>query len=648
MNRGEKPGTAANTSHAQQFQPPDKPLRIRPAPVSHASRGPSALTTRTETPASSASTSRSWKRNSFPAGRRDQTTLTQIDFVTPISQDTGSNDDDLDYIDERSRSRRRNPRDVIEIDDDSGNDAEQQPPSRRQPNRTRGVRFEQGAKDDTPRQKRKSSPSGGVIKQRRRKSGEGSKSAKKDKDRAKGNKTLTQMDYVRRYLKIEPDEDVKLEYTYITPKKSDERNLQRTYTRDTEGTPSHQHHGEQSSSERKRKLNGDAKPTEGRGEMSAGPVTPRKQIKHEIPSSQSPESPGIAIITSSQFRGATRSPQKLASASTARIKEESTRLYNIKEEAFQDSEPMLLFPDEIPSPSIVPNSPPSRQHTITDEASIDALVGPARPQNIPAPENNLETPDDREAPLNTQRTVVYETDAETDSGDDEELPDAPGSPRNPKTLDHIPRMADDLETESPNGESEDQDLPPINPSGLDVETEPPSEINPTSEASIYYQRLQPATQFPLGSIPTLNTQKMAELFPEDSNDQQNLRTMSPLPSSPQTQSRAMHKPDWPVIRQTQIPDPDRIQTEIVPESSPIARHGNGAETQDSVPREFVQVESSQAVDRLAKHNREEDSGPRGIFSRSQILTSSVMESIPLPAFLMDSQDSVGEPYSQPE
>ncbi|PYH91954.1 hypothetical protein BO71DRAFT_400938 [Aspergillus ellipticus CBS 707.79] len=650
MKRGEKPGSTANTNQEHQFRTPDKPPSIRrPATVSHASRGTSAVTARAEPPASSASSSRSWKRSSLP-GLRDQPTLTQIDFVTPISQDPESNDDDLDYIDERPSSRKKNTREVIEIDDDPSKDTDNRPSSHRQPNRPRGVRFEQGANNDTPKPKRKSTQSGSETKPRRRKSGDGIKSAKKDKGKAKGHKTLTQMDYVRRYLKIEPDEDVKLEYTYITPKKNQERNPHPANVQETKDALSHWDHAEQSSSDRKRKLHNDMKPAKDREERSGGPVTPRKQIKREILSSQSPESPGIAFITSSQFRGATRSPLKHISASTADrcIKEESLRIDSVKDEDFQDSQPMLLFPNDTLSPSIVPNSPLSRRYSIDDKTTANAPVDPASSQNRPAPEDSLEIMEDREVPANTQRTVVYETDAESEYGDlEERLPDAPGSPRKPEPFSHDLSTASDSETESPKDESEDQDLPPINPSGLHVETYPlHSQIDPTSESSIYYQRLQPATQFPIGSIPTLNTQKLAELFPEDSNDQQDLRTMSPLPSSPRTESRPMQKPDWPIISQTQTQDPDKTPTEIIPESSPIAGHGRDARTAHT--RDVVQVESSQLVDRFPKYNKDESSGPRGIFSGSQLLTSSVMESVPIPNFLMDSQDSVGEPYSLPD
>ncbi|GFN16950.1 uncharacterized protein AtWU_06752 [Aspergillus tubingensis] len=661
MRQGESTGITGTTTSQGQFQTPDKPPRVRPATETNAAK---AALARTELPASSASTSRSWKRNSFP-GLPDQPTLTQIGFVTPKSQYTGSDgdDDDLDYIDSKSRSRRRADPEVIQIDDDSDNDADYQPPSHLKPKPAdiRGVKFERGAKNAAPKPKKRSSQGGGDLKQKRRKSGEGSNISKKDKEKAKGHKTLTQMDYVRRYLKIEPDDDVKLDYTYITSKKSDGQDSQQMRSRDPESFQQQDDRQSNSNGREARKIKDEegatltAEATDDRGATEA-PVTPKKRFKQEIPSSQSPESPGIAIITSSQFRGATRSPQKHVPVSIPdrRIKEESpTMMHRIKEEPHQDSEPMLLFPNDILPESGNLNSPISCREGTPHQTSADQAETPTKPARLHRSPGLL---DSKEGAMPSQRTVIYETDAESDYGDlEDDLPDAPASPKSPEPVEGDPDATDDLDFDPSKDDSQDQDLPPMDSSGLDVETELPlPEPNPTSEASIYYQRLQPATQFPLGTIPTLSSQKLAELFPEDSNDQQTLRTMSPLPSSPRTDSRAMSKPGIPAVSQTQAQNAAKAPMEMVPESSPIARQGNGIRAKEFIPpeplarRDVVQVESSQPADRLHKKNQEESSGPRGILTGSQILTSSVMESVPLPAFLMDSQDSVGEPYSLPD
>lgn len=157
-----------------------------------------------------------------------------------------------------------------------------------------------------------------------------------------------------------------------------------------------------------------------------------------------------------------------------------------------------------------------------------------------------------------------------------------------------------------------------------------------SDASIFYQRLQPATQFPFEPIPALNTQKLSELFPNYGS------TQYAKPAAADSSRKA----PAPFL-QTQTQSQEADQTEIVPESSPIREQDENSAEPDAVfqrpqvPESVVQVESSQPVDR-GNH------GPGGILSRSQLLTSSVMESVPLPNFWMGSQDSVGEPYSLPD
>lgn len=88
----------------------------------------------------------------------------------------------------------------------------------------------------------------------------------------------------------------------------------------------------------------------------------------------------------------------------------------------------------------------------------------------------------------------------------------------------------------------------------------------------------------------------------------------------------------------------------MPESSPVTRQESGIELNPSMPHEscasesVVQVESSQPADKLNKNARmDQDSGPRRF-----MLSSSVMESIPMPPLWVGSQDSVGEPYSEPD
>jgi hypothetical protein len=184
------------------------------------------------------------------------------------------------------------------------------------------------------------------------------------------------------------------------------------------------------------------------------------------------------------------------------------------------------------------------------------------------------------------------------------------------------------EPQSPCDDSQDLPLPSAH-TCADPDSAPASEA-PMSDASIFYRRVQPATQFPYEPIPTLNTQKLSELFPNEGNTQY------------PRQGNAHHSPRRALLSsQTQTQSQSTDQVEIVPESSPAPDHDEDVFQRPRPPGSVVQVESSQPVDR-AYH------GAGAILSRSQLLTSSVMESIPMPNFWIGSQDSVGEPYSLPD
>jgi hypothetical protein len=236
--------------------------------------------------------------------------------------------------------------------------------------------------------------------------------------------------------------------------------------------------------------------------------------------------------------------------------------------------------------------------------------------------------------------VVYETDAETDYGDFE---DDEGSLKNEAGMPSQPNEPSKDDATTPTSSTSQQDdsqeypLPTMPPN---TDRDFGSTVEPSSDASVCYQRLHPATQFPHEPIPALNTQKLSELFSHEGSARYP-KAGPPRPSPqylpgllPQTQT------------QTQSQDAGKTSTEVVPESSPIRAQENNMDLAEhlfqrpSAPDPVVQVESSQAVDR--------GSSRPGVLSRSQLLTSSVMESVPLPNFWMGSQDSVGEPYSLPE
>ncbi|KAF7162332.1 hypothetical protein CNMCM5623_007677 [Aspergillus felis] len=579
-----------------------------------------------------------------------------IDFVTPRTQNAESDDDDnLDYINNAAPDNNPNSRQVIELDDNSDDDASYQPTSYIRARRTGDAEGRSNAARNASGLRRSTGQAGSAEKRFGRKSIESVKSSKKKTEKQQKDKTLTQMDYVRRYLKIEPDEEVKLEYTYITPKKNDSQRVEGKLTRGLESAPTEDAAAQESlSSSKKRKLEAEddmkgalsSTSTPEKKVLKGSPKTPRKPWKSEIPSSQSPESPGVAIISSSQFRNATRPPANLdfSIKPTSTIKEESPSLNQTNVSArhvsmSEDQLPPTMIPDfESPSERAVDNETKFE----VEETQSDSAMGPSASGS--ELEKKLE-PD--KPPPSTERTVVYETDAETDYSDDEPIVAGPNDEPNA-----IPFEDEDDEGEDRSPLSDSQDLPPpISHPGLEDEPGPlQSETNLSSEASILYQRRQPATQFPLEPIPTLSTQKLAELFPQESSIQQTMTETSCTKSSAH-KVQALFDPSLQTQTQSQTQDLDKYSTEMIPESSPVARPGDYASTGDAIlpqnrAQSVVQVESSQTVDRLKRQaDPDEDSRPRGMLSRSQLLTSSVMESVPVPGFWMGSQDSVGEPYS---
>ncbi|RHZ58523.1 putative DNA repair protein Rad4 [Aspergillus thermomutatus] len=580
-----------------------------------------------------------------------------IDFVTPRTQNAESDDDDdnLDYIDDAAQDNNPDSRQVIEIDDNSDGDASYQPTSHTRARRTGGAKQRPDAARNASGLRRGTNQAGPAEKRPGRKSIESVKGNKKRTEKQQKDKTLTQMDYVRRYLKIEPDDEVKLEYTYITPKKNDNQKFKAKLPRGLESAPTEYASAQESlSSSKKRKLEAEedmkevlsSTSTPEKKILKGSPYTPRKPRKSEIPSSQSPESPGVAIISSSQFRNATRSPPNINSSTkpTPTIKEESPSLDQTEIITRQVS----MVEDQLSS-SMMPDSALSSQLAVDDETTFDGEETQSNSAKGPsASASELEEkPEPDKPPPSTERTVVYETDAETDYSDDEPIVSGPHDEPNAVVFED---QADEDEDRSPLNDS--QDLPPpIMHPGLEDEPGPlQSETNLSSEASILYQRRHPATQFPLEPIPTLSTQKLAELFPQESSIQQTMTETSCTKSSAH-KVQALSDPSFQTQTQSQTQDLDKYSTEMIPESSPVARHGDYASTGDPLlpqnrAQSVVQVESSQIVDRLKRQaDPDEDSRPRGMLSRSQLLTSSVMESVPVPGFWMGSQDSVGEPYS---
>ncbi|KAJ5380707.1 uncharacterized protein N7496_003135 [Penicillium cataractarum] len=637
MKHHNTPDTASGTPR-DRFRTPR-----RPSPQSSSKTSKSTTSKRTASPGLSTS-GRTRKRASLPSSYHAQSTLTQIDFVT---QTPHPDDDELDYIDNTGGSEdARKAAQPVQIDDDLSEDTEYRPTLQ-----ARSGLSTLGMNDDHPKRRRKS-----VVAQRAplrksqtpRQSNVRGKRKSTDKAPAKRDKTLTQMDFVRRYITIDDDDDSDVNMGYLPPacEKDSKEDVQQTNTTEKKEPKLEPR---LSSPKRTRRV------LEAEVDLSTGepisqsdetqslkqpdlqhpsktetPITPRKPRRLEIPSSQSPESPGLAIITSSQFRSATRSPQKKGRLNFANpedpIKEESPSASGMaeeppdKEDTIENQTPTQNRTTSRNSPD--PVLPSSKQNTLTTASEVSRKS--SQPEEEPLPRRTQR-----------ERTVIYETDAETDNDDlQDDIGDGLDTPTRPHSplLENLDEVHD--EPQSPCDDSQDLPLPSAH-ACADPDSAPPSEA-PMSDASMFYRRVQPATQFPYEPIPTLNTQKLSELFPNEGSTQ--------YPRQGATHDSSQRAPPSS-LTQTQSQGTDQI--EIVPESSPARENENSMDRDEDVfqrpqpPGSVVQVESSQPVDR--GHH-----GPGGMLSRSQLLTSSVMESIPMPNFWIGSQDSVGEPYSLPE
>ncbi|OJJ50186.1 hypothetical protein ASPZODRAFT_139504 [Penicilliopsis zonata CBS 506.65] len=655
MTRRGRSSLGANFQNPDYSHTPDKGL-------STSTKTP-VLRRKTSSPFPSLSTTKSRKKttgDSLPSGPR-QSTLTQIDFVTR-TQGSESDDGGLDYIQEDQKLTKNggNSKEVITIEDSSQNDPDYQPLPPPRTRQVRNVHFEQADVDDdlddpTPKRRRVSTPSEKRAKKKNTPpTGNGkNRSMKKGKD-GKKEKTLTQIGYVRRYLPVESD-DLDLDYTSYTP-----------YDRDTKkehnGTPKEIMKVEQKGSE----IEGAMKPfgkalvtaSMSTATATSSPVTPRKSRKFEIPSSQSPDSPGFAMIAASQRQCAGGSPLKNVSPDLlCQRSEEGSRFQRVlKEESLTPTRPPLLVGEStISDSSMLSNSPIANTHAVKD-AKIQANDPKGSHQrdlaiheNIPAEEKNQERVSHRAF----EKTVVYETDAESEYEDlDGEMTSTAGS--SPKqTVNSQQRRLSDNEQDS----SAEDDLPlPLMHSELDLDETvlPPSEATLSSDASVYYRRLQPATQYPLEPIPMMNTQQLAELFPRERGGPSTSlndftlvamanpsTTLHPQVGSP-AQSQLISQPE------TQSQDMQNLDAEVVPESSPLRheiRHPAPSGSSQAYRQSVIQVESSQPADRLKRRETAQGRPYRPLFSKSQLLSSSVMESIPMPQFILGSQDSVGEPYS---
>ena len=592
---------------------------------------------------------------SSPNDPNDQTTLTQISFVSKTREVPDSDSEALDYLDEDRQlvdqgSGHRDESKAIAVNpgspdrgwvDGSNSKARRRPSSARQP---RTVRFDD---DESTTEHTGYSKKTGVSEGKKalRKSVEGKRrkstviGANSSKGKAKGsNRTLTQMKFVKPFVVIksdsaDEDDDVKLDYISKSPRPADsKKTCVLRSVGNVEGSLSHNEVSSQQgfTGPKRRKLSDE--PTANVDEINSAarkrrenPVTPRKLFRREVPSSQTPDSPGLCQITSSQFREAARSPLKDASPNImmrpSRLRSPSPAR-NKQTDGAPDSDPAsALHGSTLSYSHFLQNSP-----ILGDELE---QIGYATPKAL-SPKNPMlntnrtllasnDQPDgrydSRNKATNSERTIVYETDNESQPEGFETAPiDSPlrqtdGSIRERMDQSHRHHRKLSISSEA--------NMEPAQPGY--------SEELSSSCSSICHQRQHLSTQFPAGPIPLLNTQKANELFPQD--------------SSPLAQGGAEASLRRQSLGRTSESQPQgagqtvsRASMGKVETSSLV---GSPTATNDSV----VQVESSQPADWLTRLTRNsEGSSSQGMLSRSQLLPSSLMESIPVPVFWPPSQD----------
>jgi hypothetical protein len=618
------------------------------------------------------------KRSS--ADWESQQTLTQIGFVTnPLIPSW--NDKELDYITANNepsnlggrtevidpeetphggcastRSSRPRARTVDKLkhqDDDSQDDDDPDFQVRKKNRRTRNTSF-------------RSNASAGMDKNVKSSNGK-TTSLRRLKARGAGrheNNTLTQMDFVRPFAIMDSD-DEKLGYigpSARQPSQSEITGKDGTYMKSEAGCEGSENQGSLNRRKRRRLYHKADLPNRravvqsdkllAQMQSPREPITPQKPRKFVIPSSQSPESPDCVIISPSKFRDI---PRCAIQSLSGKASEQATKP-DIQSPNFikQISRSPLHFSSQSgatapKSPVVAPVVASLRITSQTDsplKVALDASPEPSKNEStLGEPANHLTllscserpaTPEAADSPLKLSKLVVLDTDAETDYDDSEDI-----LPRNYPTRGQSQQGPDDDENHDTVNDDNLSDsssciLPPVPNSGTDLETSDlhSSDFTLASDASIHYRRPLPS-QFPTGPIPTLSTQKMAELFPQDTSSPPGFDL--PAPSLKNLASQlSPHETETQTTNQSQAPL--KLSTSVIPGSPSLVEP---AETTRTRARESViLVESSQLVDKIQKRNSFDEENRRGnIFCASQWLTDSVMESIPPPPLWMPSEDS---------
>lgn len=363
-------------------------------------------------------------------------------------------------------------------------------------------------------------------------------------------------------------------------------------------------------------------------------VTPKKQQKWEIPSSQSPDSPGFIMLGNSP-----RSPLKTKSlnsplAPVSRKPDQTPS--SAKVAAWSSSHSKQHPKGVVPGSPITVGSQCTPQTLVTENETpgtspMPAALREAQKEDCSRPQSPLGTKPTSQKPsgsggvytpkdINVPKTSIDHEVCETDAESEDEFHDSHPSLSEQGSRPHLTDL-DDIhgEVDSGNTHSPPKSGFDSHPNPDEADTMPDHSTALTNASILYHRRPQDDPLDPTASELDVDSERLAELFPQ--NEQETLGSTLPAWPIPDSTPR-QHSP-------TQ--NPADISTEFIPESSQRPVEGETHDIPKSSPPEVILIESSQPNDQPTQgERRSSDSGPRDIFTTSQLLPDSLMESIPGP------------------
>lgn len=368
------------------------------------------------------------------------------------------------------------------------------------------------------------------------------------------------------------------------------------------------------------------------------PVTPRKPVRLVVPSSQSPDSPEISLETPHIHKSPLRSPLSRVSSNVG------ARSYPKSNENCSPSRHKILNllqkPGATPDSSITNSRSKTPDQSVLKKETPDTSPSPADAHGH-IPQSGIDATQTKEDYQNLnndglehcpdEEDVIYGTDTELDKHSN--ISEADGG-NNKENQYHVssrtirPGHAVNIPTQSSDSSPSLQLHDTLRTIGMGAEN------------SIMYWRKPMNTLWdPTNAeLRDIGPEKMAELFPDYEACQEQHDDGEPsLPAPPENKQSGQ--------TQTSAKDPIDISTEFVPDSSQ-AQQQRGVETfedndQNVSSQPIVLVQSSQdnndKTNTASLDSPNSQTLPRHMLTESQLLTDSLMESIPGPPIWMLSQ-----------